>query len=283
MARTWEVIKQQMLDKMATLPALSGLTSNSQVSIYGNLFTVNAMETAILEQLIDAYKVQFEESIKAQAIGSAPWLRAKVLEFQNGDYVELNTTDFTIAYPTIDETKQIITRCSVKETGNLIIQAKVAKSDPPVALSGGEKTALEDYLSIIKPAGIRIDVVSLTSDKLYVNGTIYYSGQYSSVIQTNVEAAITAYMENLSSVENFNGVVKVTDLYDAIQAVEGVEDVNIIEIGARPDTTTFASRTVIYKLSTGVNIREYETLSGYIVEETTSGQTFADTLTYTAV
>jgi hypothetical protein len=283
MARSIEVIKQQLVDFKETLSALDDLTSNSQVSVWGNILHTAAVEIAILEQLIDAYVASLEETISAQAIGTPTWIRAKILEFQNGDFVELNTTTFEIAYPEIDEALKIITRCSVKETGNLIIQAKVAKSDPPVALSGGEQTALGDYISIIKPAGIQINVVSLTSDKLYVVGTIYYSGQYSSVIQTNVEAALTLYMENLSSAENFDGIVKLVDINDAIQAVEGVEDVNITEVGARADTVAFASRTVIYKLSTGVNIREYETVAGYVIEETTSGSTFADTLIYTAI
>jgi len=283
MARSIEVIKQQMLDTKASLPALSGLTSNSQVSIFGQIFFVTATNISVLEQLIDSYIEDIETIINAQAIGSAAWLRAKILEFQFGDFVELDTTTFEIAYPEVNEALKIITRCSVKETGNLVVQAKVAKSDPPVALSGAEQTALEDYLAIIKPAGTQINVVSLTSDKLYIVGTIYYSGQYSSVIQTNVEAALEDYMENLSSAENFDGTVTVLGIIDAIQSVEGVEDVNITEVGARANTTAFASRTVVYKLSTGVNLREYSTAAGYIVEETTSGQTFSDTLTYTAV
>lgn len=283
MARSIEVIKQQLVDFKETLTSLGELTSNSQVSIWGNLLHTTAVQISILEQLIDAYIADLEATIAAQAIGSTPWIRAKILEFQYGDFVELDTTTFEIAYPEIDEAAKIITRCSVSESGNLIIQAKVAKSDPPVALSAGEQTALEDYLSIIKPAGIQINVISLTSDKLYVVGTIYYSGQYSSVIQTNVEAAITTYMENLSSAENFDGTVRLTEINDAIQAVEGVEDVNITEVGARADTVAFASRTVVYKLSTGVNVREYQTVSGYIVEETTAGSTFADTITYTPI
>ncbi len=283
MARSIEVIKQQMLDTKATLSELDGLTSNSQVSIFGQLFHVTAVNIAVLEQLIDAYIAEIETIINAQAIGSIPWLRAKILEFQYGDYVELNTTTFEIAYPEVDETLKIITRCSVSESGNLIVQAKVAKSDPPVALSGGEQTALSDYVKVIKPAGTQVNVISLDSDKLYIEGVVYYSGQYSSVIQTNVEAAITTYMADLSSADNFDGVVRVLEIQDAIQEVEGVVDMRLTEISARPDTTDFASRTTVYKLSTGVNLREYETASGYIVEEDTAGDLFADKITYVAV
>jgi hypothetical protein len=283
MARSIATIKQQMIDTKATLSALSDLTSDSQVSIFGNVFHVTATQIGVLEQLIDLYIEEIETIINAQAVGSIPWLRAKILEFQNGDYVELNTSTFAIAYPEIDEALKIITRCSVKETGNLVVQAKVAKSDPPVALSGLEITALEDYLDIIKPAGTQINVVSLTADKLYIFGTVFYSGQYSDVISDNVEAALNDYMTNLSSAENFDGIVRVIEIIDAIQAVEGVVDVNITEVGCRADTVAFASRTVVYKLSTGTNLREYTTVSGYIVEETESGSEFANTLTYTSV
>ncbi len=283
MATSIAIIKQRMIDTKDSLSALASLTSNSLVSIWGNIFHTTAVEISILEQLIDVKIEEIEATISTQAIGSTPWIRAKILEFQNGDFVELDTTTFEIAYPEVQEALKIITRCSVKETGNLIIQAKVAKSDPPEALSAPEQTALADYISVIKPAGIQINVVSLASDKLYIVGTIYYSGQYSSVIQDNVEAALTSYMEELSSAENFDGVVKYSDIVDTIQAVEGVEDVNITEVGGRADTIAFASRTVVYKLSTGVNIREYEAVAGYIVEETESGSAFADTLSYTAV
>ena len=283
MARTIEEIKQQLIDTKDSLPALSGLTSNSQVSLFGNLFEVTAINIGIFEQLIDAYISEIETIISAQAIGSITWVRQKALDFQYGDYVELDTTDFSISYPVLDTTKQIITRASVKEVGNLIIQIKVAKSEPPAPLIAGEVTALTDYLTVIKPAGTQINIVSLDSDKLYLEGIVYYSGQYSSVIQTNVETALGDYMEALSSTDNFDGVVRVSEVNDIIQAVTGVKDVNLTEIGARPDTTAFGSRTTVFKLSSGTNIREYETYAGYIVEETTSGSTFADKLTYVAV
>ena len=283
MARKIETIKQQILDTKDTLPALDGLTSNSQVALFNNIFHTAAVQIGVLEQLVDAKVAEIEAIVATQAIGSTPWLRAKILEFQNGDFVELDTTTFVIAYPEINEALKIITRCSVSETGNLIVEAKVAKSDPPVALSAPEKTALEDYLDVIKPPGTQINVVSLTADKLYVEGTVYYSGQYSTVIADNVKTALTAYMANLSSVENFDGIVRVTEITDAIQAAEGVVDVKLDEVGARPHTIAFGSRTIVFKLSTGVNNREYPTEAGYIVEETEAGGTFSDTLDFTAV
>lgn len=283
MAQQIEDIKQELMDAKATIAALDGLTSTSQVSIFGNIFYVQAVEISILQQLIDVFISQIETIIDEQAVGSSLWLRAKTLGFQYGDSVELDTTNFSIAYPTEDLAKQIITRCSVKEKGNRVVDIKVAKSDPPVPLITAEQDALGDYLNVIKPAGTQINILSVNPDRLYVVGTVYFSGQFSADIQTNVEAALTAYMTNLSSATSFDGTAKVIDIINAIKGVEGVTDVNLSELGGRAQTTVFASRDIFYRLSTGVNLREYPTYAGYIIEEDDSGHTFADTLTYVAV
>lgn len=283
MARDIAVIKQQMLDTKAQIAALDALTSNSQVSIFGNLFFVNAVNISILEQLIDLFISQIETIINEQGIGSTPWLRSKVLEFQYGDSVVLNTTTFIIAYPTITPANQIITRCSVVHKGNLIIDVKVAKSDPPVPLVSLEKSALADYIAVINPPGTQINIVSLDSDKLYIAGVVYYSGQFSSVIQANVESALTNYMANLSSATNFDGTIIVTDIIETVRAVEGVKDFAVTEIAARADLTTFADRTIFYNLASSINNRRYTTFSGYVTEETDSGHIFSDTITYSAV
>lgn len=283
MARQIADIKQEMLDAKASITALDGLTTTSSVSLFGNIFYVTAVEIAMLEQLIDVYIASIETIINEQAVGSTPWLRAKILDFQYGDFVVLNTSDFSISYPVIDTTKQIITRCSVKEKGNRVVDVKVAKADPPIPLITAESDALDNYLSVIKPVGTQINIISADADRLYVVGTIYYSGQFSEDIQTSVELALTTYMTNLSSAESFDGTAKVTDIINVVKSVEGITDFNLAELGGRAELTTFASRDVFYKLSTGVNLISYPTFAGYIIEEDDSGHTFADTLTYVAV
>lgn len=231
-----------------------------------------AININILEQLQDAYKTELE-TIAANAIpGTGAWIKEKVLEFQYSDsdpqYVQL--IDLVPTYNVVDEDLQIISRVAVIENGNGRITVKVATGDTPAALSAPQLTALEEYLDIIIPAGPVITVLSQTSDKLYIDADIYYDGQFVNSIQTDVEDAITDYLANLE----FSGVVAVSKIQDAIQAVTGVKDVVINEVRARANATVFSGATVVS--------RQWTTVSGYIVEETTSGQTFADTITYYA-
>lgn len=270
MARTIAEIQEQIYDELADQQAagnLTGLTSISKVAIYKLWIYIVSVAISIFENLQDLFRTELEEYAKTVAPATHAWIRAKVFEFQYGDSIQL--IDLVPKYATIDTSKQIVTRCSVKTSNQQKVIVKVAKSDPPVALATLEETALGAYLDAILPAGVQLSLVNKTSDKLYVNANIYYNGQYAVTIKADVIAAINAYLSSLP----FDGVVKVSAIEDAIQKVTGVTDVVINQVKARPDSTSFSSASVV--------ARYWDTVAGYIVEEDTSGQTFSDTLTFT--
>ena len=276
MARTVAQIKQTMIDAKNAESALSGLTSTSQTAKWNLYFFIVASCIALFEQLQDLFK-QDLEAIAASAAPSTPqWTRNKVMKFQTGDIAELNTDTFVIEYPTINTANQIITRCAVVTAPNRTVLIKVAKSDPPVPLSVGEESELDAYIETWNPAGIVYVIVNEDSDKLEVDADIYYNGQFTGVIQANVEAALEAYMANLP----FNGVVSNQSIVDAIQAVDGVVNVSLNKVLIRKDTDAYGAGTTLYNLSMGVDSVQYQTFSGYVEEETTSSHTFADTLNY---
>ena len=281
MARNIETILQQEIDEKEDQAALDGLNSTSKTAIWRLLLFVHAAAINLLEQVWDIFRAEIEDSIETAGAGSAPWLRERILEFQEGDDVEYNNG--VIAYPIVDTTKRIITRCSITQDGNRVVKAKVAKSDPPEPLDSDEQKELRFYLDQIKFAGTQINVISLNPDRLYVNAMIEYDGQYAAVIQSNVETALTNYCTNLSSIDNFNGIVENNAVVDAVQKAPGVKRVKINEIAIRQDDISFSSRNKLFDLSAGIDSLKLETNSGYIIPEDDSGHTFADSITYTAV
>jgi hypothetical protein len=76
-------------------------------------------------------------------------------------------------------------------------------------------------------------------------------------------------------------VVKLVDLEAAIRNVTGVNDVFLTNVAARADGTAFGSKTYLVQANTQL-LTQWQTVAGYIIEETTSGETFADKLTYVA-
>lgn len=290
MSRTLNQIIAQMDAEQAAQSGLSGLNSTSQTAIYTLWKYIVAACIYFMELLVDTKKAEIESIVSTSIVPSEAWLKSKVLEFQYDSVVPQTVVmvDYAPTYDPIDATKRIITRCSVKTQGNRIVTVKVAKSEPPVALSGTELTALQGYLTQggtnanegtgIGYAGVQIVASSLAADKLYLKATIYYDGQYSAVISDNTIAAIEEFMASLP----FDGVVMVVDLIDYIQGVIGFKDLLIEEMAIRADTTSFASRTSLITSSTQI-LTKATTYAGYIIEETTSGETFTDRLTFVAI
>lgn len=278
MARSVDDIRLQMDTQQAAESGLSSLNNPSQTSIYQLFKDVLSYCINYFEQLVDIKKDEIDLTILNNAVGSEAWVQNKVLEFQysstNPQVVSI--INYSPKYATIDEKLRLITRCSVKTDLNKIVKIKVATGDPPTTITSAQYTSLYGYIDTIMQCGVTFDLINLPSDKLYIEAEVYYNGQYIDVIQSNVEAAINNYLSQLS----FNGAVIISEIEDSIQAVSGVNDVKFIAIKARQDSVVLSSASIIYSLATSTNIREWNTISGYIVEETTSGNTFSDKITY---
>lgn len=284
-------IQAQILAEKAAQSSLSGLTSPSQTAIYNLWAYIVAVAISLTENVVAIFQSEIETTVSKAAVGSDAWLKAKVLLFQYDSVTPqvLTLVDFVPQYPIINADLRIITRCSVKTIGSKIAVVKVAKSEPPVALSAPQLSSLQSYLTNggdgtyagrgvgFGFAGVQINAVSLTSDKLYLKANIYYNGQYSAVIQTTVVTAIENYLKNI----DFDGNVKLLSLIDYIQSVPGVIDIKLEDVAMRADATAFGSKTYLVQAFTEI-YSTYPTFAGYIVGETTVSNTLNDTITYIA-
>jgi hypothetical protein len=279
-ARQISEIQQQMLDNIAADSVLGSLlTSTSKRAIY-RLFTyIVAVAINALEQLIDIFTLSVESTAAKAAPATPAWVQDQILKFQydaNTPQV-IQLIDFAPQYPTVDETLRIISRCSVTTNLSNSVLIKVATGEPPAALSAPQLSALQSYVNQIGIAGVSYLVTSEISDKLFVQANVYYLGQYSAVIKANVVAAIEAYLGAIP----FNGQMKITDLEDAITGVEGVTDVVMVNVRARGNSTAFADGSFLVQNQQTIG-RLWATIAGYIVGETTSGNTLNDSITFIA-
>jgi len=241
---------------------------------------LHALASNLLSQLFDKHLADTSDTLKNNIAATPIWIKNKILAFQNGDSVVMNEDTGVVEYEVIDTDKQIITQCSVTNANYGEVNIKVAKGGTsPTSLTSGELTAVQSYYSNLNPAGIRYNIISLDADRLLIRGVVYYNGQYQDSIQTDVESAVNAYLASLP----FDGAMIIKDLEQAINVVNGVEDIVIQELSARDSTTLFADRTKLiddYKL-TSVGNRKWDSVSGYMITEDESGQTISTTLTYT--
>ena len=273
MARTIAVIKAQILASVAADSDLAVLTSQSQTAYWRLWCYIQAVAINLFEQIIDLFTIEIETLIASNVPATVPWIRAEVLLFQysaaNPQVVQIND-DFSVGYATVDETLQIISNCAVVPKNNGQIDIKVATDSPPTQLSAPQVVALSAYIDDILPAGALYNVVNAAADTLRIDGTIYYNGQYNGTIQADVEAALATFMASLP----FNGVIKVTDIIQALLDVAGVTDVNLSQITVVGDNGV---TTNLILASTEV-VRSVQTYSGYVIEDV--GNPFSTTLTY---
>lgn len=290
MARTIADIKAQMVAEKNTQTSLAGLTSTSQTAIWNLIFYICAVSINLFEQILDLFKTDIETQIASAAAGSDSWVRAKMFEFQYSattpQVVQLN--NYAPSYATVDTNLRIISRCSVKTGANKTVTVKVATGEPPAALSTPQLNAAKGYLnnsgspstngSGIGFAGVQYNVISLSPDLLRLVGEIKYNGQYASTIQTEVINAINDYLKNIE----FDGVFRTNKMIDYIQAVPGVVDVRFSDIGIRAAAVAFPGFTYLI-LSSTLLLTEYPLTAGYVIGETTTGNTFNDLLVFTAI
>lgn len=259
-----------MLAKKAQEPALAGLTSVSQTAIWRAYVFIFSACIHYHEQLWDYFKQDLEAIALKAVPGTDAWLYARVKEFQysaESPQVVQMVDGYPIYVP-VNESLRIISRASVKQQIDRRVIIKVAKAGG--ALSAEELSALKGYIAKIRFAGTKINILSFSSDKIKVVAEIFYLGEYvESTVKANVIAAINQYFASLP----FDGVMYNQRLVNAIQAVEGVDDVVLGGVYARRDSEAVGQYIEVERF--------YETYAGYVVPEVTDGHTLADSLTLT--
>jgi hypothetical protein len=284
MARTVEECYIYITTSLVNTFAGVGITINpllwSKVNLLRLICYSFAIAQSYAEQVYDVYIAEMQTIQNNSVAASKRWLQDRAFRFQysvtNPQYVAYYNG--VIDYPVINKTLRITTACAVQSSVSNIVNVKVAKGSPLTAFSALELTAIQDYFTTIGTAGITYTLISLNPDKLYIKGDIYYKGVYSAVIQSNVINSINTYLENLSK-ERFGGDILLSDLKTLIRSIEGVSDISLERVSCRTNSQTLFGGNDLVLGFDEIN-RKYTMDAGYIIQETTSGNTFADTLTF---
>lgn len=285
MARTLDVIQTEIKTAIRTYPSLDDYIfpedGGSQVSVFNIIIYVVALSMFTLETMIDIFTANIQAIADSAVSGNIAWVRQQILEFQYGDVVTI--TDFVPGYDPVDESARIVTRASVKQLSSGVIAIKVAKGTVPSLspLSAPELAALKDYYfgtattQGVGFAGVRTTFINLDPDRMRVEATVYFLGQY---VEATVKAAVIVEIDNFFATFSdvaFDGTIFMIKLVDAIQAVPGVSRVTLDDIKARQATVVLGS-------ATDIDVQGYyTTVAGYLISEDTASNTLDDTITMT--
>lgn len=241
MARSIQNIKQSMTDAFLANTHIReqyGLTeestfenSFSTVSLESILFFIVAACCHVLESMFDHLRRDVDEKISRAIVASVPWYYKMARQFQYGDALVFDKATSRFSYATIDESKQLVKYVAVRDRGTSIqILASGDEDGLPTPLSTDVRLAFEQYMNRVKIAGVVLNIHSLPADELQVHASVKVdplvistSGTRNSDGVRIVEAAINDYLRGIT----YGGTFNKTKLVDAIQAVEGVVDVEL--------------------------------------------------------
>jgi hypothetical protein len=255
----------------------------------------------LFEQLCDLFQANIETTIANAPVYTPQWIVAKIKQFQYSTSVSqnvvLDTTNFTINYPSVIPSYQVVTQAAVQINATRSLTIKVAGGSPLEALTTPVITALTTYINTWMIPGTQYSIVTLNPDIVYVFAQVFYDASYSGVIQGNMQTAINNYLSGIP----FDGTFNVSGLEEAMLNVNGVEDVVLnnvwvqtnAEYVSNPLPATLPSApwpygTYLIQLNTNsqpvlVN-RYWQTYAGYATAVPSADHwTLSNSITYTPV
>lgn len=250
MARKISEIKQSITSAFienVSIKSWYGLSDNgsfeeqfSIVSFESIFFDVVALIVWTIESLFDVHKTEVDTMIINQKVPNLYWYKNLALSFQYGFAFDPVVRKFIDGNSTADQilASKVIKYASVSRTkvGNdILISMKIAteENDSITPVDDNVGLAFTEFIEKAQAAGDNIEVVNFLPDRLKNNFKICYDplvllpdgmrirdGKYP------VQDAVKEFLKNLP----FNGELSVQKLEAAILNVEGVKDLQNLQV-----------------------------------------------------
>ena len=249
MARTIKQIKKSMTDQFMADPILRdryGLSADdtfessfSVVSFESMIFGIVAAAIYALEAIFDAFRRDIDKKIADAVVATIPWYHKICLEYQHGDAMILNESTYEYMYEAVDDSKRVVKYAACRDRGGgvYILVAGMGNDGYPKALSNDVLTAFRQYIRRRKPAGVITDVFSYDPDDIKMQIRVQYdpmliNSDGSSIADPSVYPVEEAVSNYLSSII-YGGTFNRNKLIDAVQSVEGVNDLILGEVSVK--------------------------------------------------
>jgi hypothetical protein len=251
MARTINEIVQELRAAFVANPTVAAAYNLQPDKTFDDQFSaacIEAVDThivatalALAERIQEADKAGISAIVERNRIGTGNWYVEMAKRFQWNDreqyFLQVDPGTGIISYNIDAPSDRIVSQAAYMETSAKEVFIKVARGEAGALqpLTDDQVTDFLNYMRRIKIAGIMLNVVNLPADILRLQVNVYYSRSYNS---TNVRQAIIDSLNAYSLSLEFNGIVLRNAVIDAIQRVQGVVDVDIIQLHAATGNLT---------------------------------------------
>lgn len=210
---------------------LTEFRNSSKMSVLDAFTWVVSASIMVFETIMDTFRVDLAKELQNRINGTPAYYANALLKYQSGDELLMNEEGTSFSYNTINREKRVITKVSYSEYtsdrfNDKILLLKIATGQPGAyrRIEEDELLAIRSYVDKIKFAGTSIHVASRNGDVLIPRVTVYYDGAVSEdEVYGNIEASLNAFIAGI----DFDGIVYVQKVIDAIQKAEHVLDVYV--------------------------------------------------------
>ena len=234
--------------------------SGSAVAIWRLWLWIMAVASWVIETLFDKHKADITALIAAERPHTLGWYAEESKKYQYG--YALEWINGAYQYAVDDPTSRIISYAAASEK-NGKVYLKVAKevNAVKVPLDNTEKTVFGEFWNKWRDAGVKLQIVSQAADTLKFNATIIRDRLVldgaNRLIRDNsinpINNAITAFANSLE----FDGILRLSKLVDALQGAEGVIDVKLTAAWCKPSGGNYTALDMWVEPESGYFIMSY--------------------------
>lgn len=259
MARSINDIQNEMLaavadaDQLNALEVLTSneqaqlntLTSTSKVSIWRLQLWVVAFGQWTAEKILEVLRLDIEQRIAETRPFTRQWYTDTSLKYQHGyDLPEtgIYESPITAAETQAVNASKIIKKASVVQAiiqGVGALRVKVAKDSNGLLepISASELSGFQEYIDLMGAAGVFVIATSTVGDDFRLHIKVFYNGlildneghRLDGTNDTPIQDAVRAFLAS----SDFDGLLDLNDLIDAIQKIEGVASPHIVSSASK--------------------------------------------------
>jgi hypothetical protein len=253
MNRTLQEIISLIIALKEANPFLQTLTSTSKTAVWRNILEAVAFMIFNFQESTQLHMKEIDDKIASQKIPNEKWYREQALRFQYGfaldplsyigeflpTYEDGNGNIITATEQEIADSKIIkyaSVTANVGSNGVKKISMKIAGESMDEVITDEKALAFKSYIERIQATGDNIVVVNFLPDILLLQYKICFDplilhpdGMSILTAEYPVKMAIQNFLQNLP----FNGELSVESLEDTLQEVDGVTDLQKLEVSSK--------------------------------------------------
>jgi len=213
------------------------LSSGSKVANWRLWLWIMAVGSWLVENLFDLHKKEISSILEQKQPHHLRWYAEESKKFQYG--FALVWKDYRYQYETDEPQARIIKYAAASEQNGKVL-LKVAKevSGQKTPLTLQEKDIFAQFWNRWRDAGVKIEIISQAPDVVKVHLTIVRDrlvlASDNTLLRDPSVNVIDQAIDTFSQSLEFDGILRLSALVDALQAAEGIIDVKLSQAWHKP-------------------------------------------------